>query len=221
MSTQLFLFLCSVLIAGVINYANGAVMVREVSAGHLAELPCLSSDDYHRFMFWELKDNQHIISPGNPHDSEKYNYEVLTGKLFIRGVSTAESGFYKCVSRGIADTSVIKIHVVELVVRKDSEDVWENNFETNLLRSMAAVTVIVLAVAIVLFIVIMKRRKNHHFFEMQESRENSPARYNPKVQNVPSTEVPTSVESRGIDNVAMDVDFPKVFKLMQKEQAIP
>lgn len=63
---------------------NGTVTVTEVPAGHLAELPCPSSDDQHRFMFWQLRDDKSIIGPGNPLDSEKYNYEVLTGKLFIR-----------------------------------------------------------------------------------------------------------------------------------------
>lgn len=61
-----------------------AASVVEVNAGHLAELPCLSSDDFHRFMFWQLTDDKHIVGPGNDLDEEKYNYEVLTGKLFIR-----------------------------------------------------------------------------------------------------------------------------------------
>lgn len=64
--------------------ANAIVTVTEVKAGHLAVLPCLSSDDNHRFMFWQLADDQGVIGPGNPLDQEKYNYEVLTGKLLIR-----------------------------------------------------------------------------------------------------------------------------------------
>lgn len=60
------------------------VTVTEVKAGHLAVLPCLSSDDNHRFMFWQLSDDHDIIGPGNPIDKDKYNYEVLTGKLLIR-----------------------------------------------------------------------------------------------------------------------------------------
>jgi hypothetical protein len=66
------------------NMVEASVTVTEVPAGHLAELPCLSSDDLHRFMFWQLTDNSHTIGPGNPLDENKYNYEVLTGKLYIR-----------------------------------------------------------------------------------------------------------------------------------------
>lgn len=59
------------------------VTVKEVTAGHLAELPCLSIDDQHRFMFWQFGNND-VIGPGNPLNEKKYNYEVLTGKLMIR-----------------------------------------------------------------------------------------------------------------------------------------
>lgn len=208
---QLFLFCCTIFLLG--PKISNAVTVTEVSAGHLAELPCMSNDDEHRFMFWQLTDHNHIIGPGNPLDEKKYNYEVLTGKLFIRGVSTAESGFYKCVSRGIEDNSAINIHVVELVVKKDWEDVWENDFELNLLRGMAAAMVIIVGIAVTLLIITMKRR-NHKFFDLEESRENSPEKYRPNIspiETVPTTGMGTS----GIDNAALDIDFPKVFKQMQ------
>ncbi|CAK9810951.1 hypothetical protein ANTQUA_LOCUS6701 [Anthophora quadrimaculata] len=194
---------------------GGTVTVLEVPAGHLAELPCLSSDDHHRFMFWQLKDDHRIIGPGNAMDENKYNYEVLTGKLFIRGVSTYESGFYKCVSRGILDHSAINIHVVELIVKKDWEDVWENDFETNLLRGMAAVMVIVVGIAIALFIITRKRKRSRRFFDLEESRENSPSKYMPNL-GVGATIPPSIPEESGIDNAALDIDFPRVFRQMQK-----
>ena len=75
------LFLLSLIVT---KHEVESVTVTEVTAGHLAELPCLSSDDHHRFMFWQLKDDKNVIGPGNSLDQEKYNYEVLTGKLFIR-----------------------------------------------------------------------------------------------------------------------------------------
>ncbi|XP_043267378.1 uncharacterized protein [Venturia canescens] len=209
-------------VACVKNFQNILVYVTEVPAGHLAELPCLSSDDHHRFMFWQLTDDRNIIGPGNPMNEEKYNYEVLTGKLMIRGVSTAEAGFYKCVSRGISDNSAINIHVVELIVKKDWEDAWENDFETNLLRGMSAVMVIVVGIAIVLLILTMKRR-TQRFFDLEESRENSPARYKENPQNIPSaiTPNPNPESAAGIDNIGLDVDFPKVFQQMRKEQGLP
>jgi len=63
--------------------ANDVVTVKEVLAGHLAELPCLSIDEHHRFMFWQFGTNN-VIGPGNPLNEKKYNYEVLTGMLQIR-----------------------------------------------------------------------------------------------------------------------------------------
>lgn len=201
---------------------TNAVVVKEVAAGHLAELPCLSNDDQHRFMFWQLSDDKNIIGPGNTLDENKYNYEVLTGKLFIRGVSTAESGFYKCISRGIADNSVINVHAVELIVKKDWEDVWENDFETNLLRGMSAVMVLVVAIAVVLLVIIMKRKRSHKLFDiMEDSRENSPARYRGNISTTATNAPASTAEDGGIDNAALDIDFPKVFKQMQREQALP
>ncbi|XP_012279703.1 uncharacterized protein LOC105699365 [Orussus abietinus] len=219
MNIFLSVFFC-VLIA-LIRKTNGTVMVQEVAAGHLAVLPCLSSDDHHRFMFWQLTDDRKIIGPGNPLDEQKYNYEVLTGKLFIRGVSTTESGFYKCISRGIMDNSAINIHVIELIVKKDWEEVWENDFETNLLRGMAATMVVVVGIAVVLLILTVKRKRSFRFFDMDESRENSPGRYQGDVQTPPSRSMPTTanIHAEGIDNPA--VDFSSILKQMQKEQAAP
>lgn len=77
----IILFLLSLIVT---NYEADSVIVTEVRAGNLAELPCPSNDDRHRFMFWQLADENIIIGPGNPIDQEKYNYEVLTGKLLIR-----------------------------------------------------------------------------------------------------------------------------------------
>ncbi|XP_020280665.1 uncharacterized protein LOC109853201 [Pseudomyrmex gracilis] len=204
------LFLSSVLTIQNSETASD-VTVKEVSAGHLAELPCLSIDEHHRFMFWQLGDND-IIGPGNPLNEKKYNYEVLTGLLQIRGVSTSESGFYKCFAKDLFDDSRLKIHSVELIVKNDWEQLWETDFETNLLRGMAAVMVVVVAIAVVLLIIVVKRKRNQRFFDLEESRENSPARYTPN--NAPG--VSADVENAGVDNAALDIDFPKVFKQMQK-----
>ncbi|XP_046834411.1 uncharacterized protein LOC124431062 isoform X1 [Vespa crabro] len=200
--------------------ARATVTVKEIMAGHLAELPCLSSDDQHRFMFWQLTDDRHVIGPGNPLDVNKYNYEVLTGTLYIRGVSTAESGFYKCISKGIHDHSAVNVHIVELIVKKNWEDVWENDFEANLLRGMAATMVVVVAVAVILLIIIIKRKRSHGFFDLDESRENSPARFRGNIINT-APAIPTQeVDDGGIEN-PLDIDFPKVFNQMQKNQGLP
>ncbi|KAL0120028.1 hypothetical protein PUN28_008006 [Cardiocondyla obscurior] len=216
MTMWLFILFYSSFILQKSVIANDLVTVKEVNAGHLAELPCLSIDDHHRFMFWQFGTNN-VIGPGNPLNEKKYNYEVLTGLLQIRGVSTTESGFYKCFSKGLFDDSQLKVHSVELIVTNDWEQLWENDFETNLLRGMTAVMVLVVAVAIVLLIITVKRKRSQRFFDLEESRENSPVRYTPN--NTPG--VSSGIENVGIDNAVLDIDFPKVFNQMQKEQAMP
>jgi len=54
------------------------------------------------------------------------------------------------------------------------------------------------------------------FTDLEESRENSPARYAP--DNTPGV---SGIENVGMDNTVLDIDFPKVFKQMQKQQAVP
>lgn len=63
---------------------------------------------------------------------------------------------------------------------------------------------------------------------MDESRENSPAKYNDKISNTtittPTTRtmpMPTTSSGKiGVDNSGLDVDFPKVFVHMQKEEPL-
>lgn len=46
----------------------------------------------------------------------------------LQSVSTAEAGFYKCVSVGLTNPS-FNVQGVELVVKKDWEEVWETDRE--------------------------------------------------------------------------------------------
>ncbi|KMR00222.1 hypothetical protein RF55_1042 [Lasius niger] len=88
---------------------------------------------------------------------------------------------------------------------------------TNLLRGMTAVMVLVVAIAVVLLIITVKRKRSQRFLDLEDSRDNSPARYTPN--NTPG--VSSSAGNVGVDNDAVDIDFPKVFKQMQKDQAMP
>lgn len=47
-------------------------------------------------------------------------------------MSTAESGFYKCISKGLFDESQLKINSIELIVKNDWEHLWENDYEVPL-----------------------------------------------------------------------------------------
>nr|CAD7198038.1 unnamed protein product [Timema douglasi] len=138
------------------------IEVQEVPVGATAVLPCLSNDDNHRFQFWQLIGDQ-VVGPGNLPNRDKYKFEVLTGTLYIRSVSTAEAGFYKCISKGI-EGSDLSIKSVELIVKKDWDEVYENDYETNLFRGLVAVgSIVVLLVAGILAFYIYRRRKGSRF----------------------------------------------------------
>uniref|UniRef100_A0A8D8U7N8 Ig-like domain-containing protein n=2 Tax=Cacopsylla melanoneura TaxID=428564 RepID=A0A8D8U7N8_9HEMI len=112
---------------GLIGLGRGMAMtiVQEVSLGDMAILRCPSNDDNHRFQFWELS-TRDIIGPGNNVDKQKYKYEVLTGTLYIKGVSTQEKGVYTCISKHL-DNPSMSAKSVELVVRQNWETVYEED----------------------------------------------------------------------------------------------
>lgn len=57
-------------------------------------------------------------------------------------MSTAEAGFYKCVSRSLSsEPANIKIDNVELIVKKDWEDVYEHDTEVSAMPSSTEVRV--------------------------------------------------------------------------------
>lgn len=221
-----YIVLCLCLILAKQAIAETSLTVSEVQAGDLVELICLSSDDDHQFMFWQLADDKYIIGPGNPLDESKYNYEVLTGKLYIREISTDESGFYKCISREIRNNSDVNIHIVELIVKSDMQELEDNSFETNLLRGMALIMFMIVSIAIILLIIMVKRRRaEQQFFDLlEESRENSPEKHAGYVHSASMLRTPSAratLPPGGIDNVAFDVDYPKVFQQIKRGQTIP
>lgn len=79
--SSIFLFLT---ISSLVFEINGLTSVARAVAGQQATLLCRSNDDNHRFMFWKVIDNNNnIVGPDSFFDTDKYNYQVLTGKLFI------------------------------------------------------------------------------------------------------------------------------------------
>ncbi|XP_047121605.1 uncharacterized protein LOC124805167 [Schistocerca piceifrons] len=188
------------------------VLVQEVGVGDIAVLPCPSNDDNHRFQFWQLTGNE-VIGPGNTINREKYKYEVLSGTLYIRGVSSAESGFYRCVSKSLHDPAY-NIKSVELVVRKDWEDVYENDYETNMFRALVAVAVLLAIVVICVVLYVLWRKKQSNRFRGmldEESPDESPVGCSYSVQSLPGmNSTPKShIQQQGIDNPALDTELPK------------
>ncbi|XP_052122011.1 uncharacterized protein LOC113215924 [Frankliniella occidentalis] len=212
------------LLGSALGSALADVMVKEVPAGAMAELECPSNDDHHRFSYWQTH-NDKVIGPGNEYNDYKYKYEVLTGKLFIKGVSTSEAGFYKCVSRAVsADPANIKIENVELIVRKDWEEVYEDDTETNTFRAVAALSVILVALLLLLFFLRMRRTRPLRFRDLidEESQDEAPAAVaaQARADVYRPTTLPSSSSNGGAggssakDNlaVAVDTDFPTVFE---------
>jgi len=106
-------------------------MVHEVPVGGMAILKCPSSDNDHRFGYW-LTNNDEEIGPNSHLNPVKYKFDVLSGELYIRGVSTAESGFYQCVSYSVLPPKTHKVRKVELIVRRDWEDEYEDDTEASI-----------------------------------------------------------------------------------------
>lgn len=209
-------------LAAALPAALAEVMVKEVPAGGMAVLECPSNDDHHRFLYWQTHDDQ-VVGPDNPLNEYKYKYEVLGGRLSIKGVSTAEAGFYKCVSRSVAAGAAnLRIENVELIVKKDWEDVYENDAENNTFRAVAALSVTLVALLLLLFFLRMRRSRPLRFRDLidEESQDEAP----PAVvaaQNQSPGDVyrPTTMPSNGGASmakenlaVAVDTDFPTVFE---------
>ncbi|XP_050429561.1 uncharacterized protein LOC126838849 [Adelges cooleyi] len=121
--------------------------VIEVEPGATAVLECPSNDKDHRFQFWWLKSNE-IIGPGSDMDSNKFRYEVLTGTLYIKEVTPEESGVYTCVCKNLGSISM-SARSVNLAIKRDWEDVWENDYTVNTIRVVAVLSVLTLILLLV------------------------------------------------------------------------
>lgn len=69
-------------IHGLTNIGEISDSKQLVDYGRTAQVHCNSNDGDHNFMFWEFGYNV-IIGPGNKYNKSKYEYEVLTGDLYI------------------------------------------------------------------------------------------------------------------------------------------
>ncbi|XP_046666187.1 uncharacterized protein LOC124358010 isoform X2 [Homalodisca vitripennis] len=143
--------LAFLLVVAVIPLTWAVTLVQEVSLGETAILKCPSNDDNHRFQFWQLQTENLVIGPTNHFNKDKYKYDVLTGKLHIRGVSSNEHGLYTCVCKHITDNSFFS-ETVELLVKRDWEDVYETDPFTNVFRITLTVVLLIILAALVFVI---------------------------------------------------------------------
>lgn len=189
-------------------------IVREVQIGSTAELPCPSSDDAHRFQFWLLLGDG-VLGPSNEMDPSKYKYDVLSGRLFIKSISSSESGLYTCVSKELDGTS-LNSKTVEVIVKKDWEDLYETDPTTNLMRGLIAMGVLLIIFIVGIVIYFLRRTKIIHIRDMtdEESPDETPGTYSaPGMSSINDFNATTS---QGVDNPSLETDFPQVFRSMQQ-----
>ncbi|CAG9773062.1 unnamed protein product [Ceutorhynchus assimilis] len=137
------LLLLTPAIAVPIPEVQQGVFVRTVPWGSTVVLHCTSNDPLHNFQYWHLVNKGLVIGPANQFDKGKFSYGVLSGNLTIRGVSKQEEGLYECVSRAVKGEDM-NIRVVQMVVQSDLGNIYEDDYNINLIRILIALISIVL-----------------------------------------------------------------------------
>jgi len=200
--------------------------VTEVPLGGTASLRCNSNDDQHNFLFWQLGQNQ-IIGPGNEYDHVKYKYEVLSGRLLIKGVTPSETGYYRCVSKNI-EKGNLNIGAVEMIVKGSGEkfqriqtEIVENDDMEIVKIICIVISLIVLITCAVVFYKLKadeKRRKARLMMlaEDDDDEGSGDEIYNRTTtiinENAPGPSAAPVEHITGIDNRGLDDDFNSVFE---------
>lgn len=188
-----------------------AIVVQEVALGDTAVLNCPSNDENHRFQFWQLHTNN-IIGPGNTLDKSKYKYEVLTGTLYIKSVSSDEHGLYTCVCKHLNGKSFYS-DSVQLIVKQDWEELYETDHATNVFRIVLMIAVAVILAILVYIVYNLRPDRSRMFRDLSE--EDSPEERGGGVISSSYKAVPPStsnnIVSEGLDNPGLDTDLPQEF----------
>ncbi|XP_063233206.1 uncharacterized protein LOC134536997 [Bacillus rossius redtenbacheri] len=217
-ATRLLLLLWGGALCCVTAQTPEQVMV--VPVGATVVMPCPSNDDDHIFQFWQLAAGDRVVGPTNLPSRDKYKFDAPSGTLYIRAVSTAEAGFYRCVAKNV-DNKRLVVKAVELVVRSSPEDLEDSIFETSLFRGLVSVgaVLLLLLLGVLLFLLCRRRGASELAGAVdEESRGEATARrgtYNPTTVPVTSPQKPGA--SQGVDNPALETDFPRVFRALQRD----
>ncbi|XP_026814399.1 uncharacterized protein LOC113554655 [Rhopalosiphum maidis] len=179
----------------------------EVSPGQTAVLRCPSNDEQHRFQFWWMKPDQ-IIGPGTAPNSDKFKYEVLTGTLYIKQVTAQESGIYTCVCKNLKNIS-LSARSVQLEIKKEWKDLWENDYTVNSIRVAAVLSVMVLLLLLLyLFYLTAYKNSNRtlHFREDYSDEDVSMDRQMYRKTNI----MKENMFQHGIDNPTLEKEAAQV-----------
>ncbi|GLV41039.1 hypothetical protein CBL_04563 [Carabus blaptoides fortunei] len=97
------------------------VYIHEANPGESVILHCSSNDKTHNFMFWHFIKNGIVIGPRNDFNTNKYQFEVLTGNLTIRGLTNREAGLYSCISDGLTRRDIL-VSSIKLHIKSDGHE---------------------------------------------------------------------------------------------------
>ncbi|XP_025422128.1 leucine-rich repeat neuronal protein 3-like [Sipha flava] len=185
----------------------------EVSPGDTAVLQCPSNDERHRFQFWWMKSDQYI-GPGTLLNSDKFKYEVLTGTLYIKQVTSKESGIYTCVCKNLENIS-LSAKSVQLEIKKEWRDLWANDYTVNSIRVAAVLSVLVL-VLLLMYLFYLTAYKNGNrtlHFRDYSDEDISTDRQMYRKTNI----MKENMFQHGIDNPTLEKEVSQVKKNIESK----
>ncbi|XP_075234458.1 uncharacterized protein LOC142332112 isoform X2 [Lycorma delicatula] len=146
-------------------------------------------------------------------DKEKYKYEVLTGTLLIKGVSTAEHGIYSCFCKHLT-AMTYNVKSVELIVKRDWEEVYESDSSTNMFRVSLLLFVTFILILLLYVLYQLQRRPAALFKDMldEESPDEDDKPHTSFQRMVNSTNTIDTHGIDGLDNTSLDTELPKEFQ---------
>ncbi|XP_050526485.1 uncharacterized protein LOC126897095 isoform X2 [Daktulosphaira vitifoliae] len=180
----------------------------EVAPGDTAILQCPSNDDEHRFQFWWFKPNI-MIGPGHDIGHSKFRYEVLTGTLFIKEVTSEEIGVYTCICKHLEGETLF-VKSVQLAIKKDWEDVWEHDYTVNMVRVVAVISVLVLITLLMYLYYLTTYKTSNRTLHFRDDSDEDISKDKQMYRKTNVTK--DNIFHHGIDNPTLenDVDLDKI-----------
>ncbi|XP_066146599.1 uncharacterized protein [Euwallacea fornicatus] len=207
-----------------INGAEG-VLVRTAPWGTNVILRCGSNDGTHNFFYWHLINKGVIIGPANKYDISKFRYEILSGNLMIKGISTQEEGLYECVSRAVIGDG-LNIRVVRMVVQNDRTEFNDHDYNITMIRILLAlITLVLLSMGAWFVYVIWKDRYRYpHYLNNDDDDDSTEELFSQpstskghSVKNIVPVKPRSIVKEPNFDDVDISTDFRSILDTANDE----
>lgn len=179
--------------------------VVEVAEGETAVLRCPSNDEHHRFQFWWMKPDR-IIGPGTALNTDKFRYEVLTGTLYIKQVTPQESGIYTCVCKHLGNIS-LSARSVQLEIKKEWQDLWENDYTVNSIRVAAVLSVLVLILLLMYLFYLTAYKNGNRTLHFREDYSDDDVSTDRQMYRKTNMMKENMFHQHGIDNPTLEKDI--------------